>query len=316
MEYINDKLFNLFDLFDRYFDTGETGSHFDTSNVFLRRWNRAFGESRSENEAVDYDYFAATRYSEELKAHIFKVLDFYCLLEVAMIMEVVPDVLPEEISKNVLYFLRHPVVSREMIDYRSSLPLSLLTRLSAHSNTPGLNIYPQEQMMPLFYSYIELTWVMTEDNDVKIFLEDIGKQERGNAFWDTLYSLKELKNNIERVHAEEDWRRTEISGFSKHALAGYFKWLQFLYQFDDLLESCEFFPEIEEAILKHYSYLFIEDRYRAIIDKTKDLASYHVEDIQMNKSPELKPAEYEIEKFVEMTSRIQNKIDKMIGALA
>jgi hypothetical protein len=240
---------NLQDLLSkyRYNQRSEAGylllSDFLNSDVNFRQMLIGFVELDDEEGTLDA--------SEALNA----ILDFLSILYIAILINYVPEELPEDLRAELDKMLI-PQVIDYCLENNRLLPVQFFNKIS--EGTVNENEY-DEDVLPLFIQFLNLVDKATEEEQLVAFLaEDI--DVRTTVVKEVLKSPELLEQVLNQKYDKVFNENTYL------LIEGYFHYLDFLEQLSELLSECEERPEIEQLFMGFLLHIFQKEDF----DKLQD----------------------------------------------
>ncbi|MES2429390.1 MAG: hypothetical protein V4556_00555 [Bacteroidota bacterium] len=179
------------------------------------------------------------------------LIDYYSILEIALLAGYIHNPLSGKIENEAEYILNNDSLKRYFTDYYPILLPQLLLKQILKSGTKQ---YFNKKELPessiLFDRFIMLNHFVKEDPDIDQFLWFLDSGSTSgytiSDFWEVLAD----KNLIEY----------KLGSDNKHplnsALWGFIKYIQFLSDFSDLIKDCSDDPILQSAFWHHQSYWF------------------------------------------------------------
>jgi hypothetical protein len=200
-----------------------------------------------------------------LKKEIDALMRFYGLLEIASIIQYVPDELPEKLKEEILQILDHGAVRTFYMDDH---PLMLVQYLYNRITSPKEreNEYDAEIVFPLFYEFLSINNRLEQDEELQQFLElfiDENLQESLGLILD--FIIQDFKGEKEPQPLGQSPRF--------HDVQGYFKFLDFITSLHNLLVKTEPLQEIHSAFFLYHASLFDrqEKNFNILSNMTSEL---------------------------------------------
>lgn len=174
---------------------------------------------------------------------------FGCL-EIAAVVDLIPDPLPKSTRKEIALALCNPDLRKY---YRAYYPLYLPDMLLARvAGTRKLRKTRGKKATDLCLEFIQLNGILEDDPDVALllwFLDD--GFEQGYSFEDTL-ELVSNPNRLLRALQKSPRRRNP----AEQAAAGLRTFFTFCVAFDDLLQRCSRYEVLQSAMWEYHAYWF------------------------------------------------------------
>jgi hypothetical protein len=259
---------NLDDLIWQYTSRG------DISEVINLLDNGASGKRPDSLTFLLRDHRTRPLYQEEVRLRngFNKLLSFYSIIEIACLIEFVPNPLPEQFQNIALTHLEQEGLKNYYeLYYPLLLPRLLRERLKGNYDlrTP-VNTVGVSQ----FLQFLELSKMLEGSEQVETFLvlldEAAGSPDSVVELMSVLANPERFKERIEHPPGEQD----ELD----KALHGFFSFLTFCCEFEGLIQRCSKFPLLQSAIWHHQAYWFDVNRERVsdvLVSATDCLREWH-----------------------------------------
>jgi hypothetical protein len=228
------------------------------------------------------------------------LLASFNIIEIASLIQFVPDPLPYEYRELALAQLRNEVFKKY---YEHYCPL-LLPRLLRARLEGSLSLHTPEDPLAtnLFIQFLELNQMVEEDDQVEEFLTLVyrspGSSYTVEQMLVVLESPRSFEERIEHPPAQQD----ELD----RALHGLFTFLTFCVEFDSLLGQCLNYPLLQSAMWHYHALWFdmkleeVKNVLTSAIDKVKDWQNYSgVQSVHIESRTESEEAIIETQKAVE-----------------
>lgn len=250
---------NLFQLRDRFANTGaenafdemrlQTREHgrFQLKRLLRHHEEEPISEQKEIDMRDDFDYLLA----------------YYGLVEIAALVELVPDPLPQETQKSAATILSNKYVQRYYAKYYELLlPQMLLARI-AGENT----LKEKEGAIPIFGEFLQIS-AQRNEMAVDTLLWFLDNGYNGTHGWE---STEKILSNPEKT-LEALKTPYEKANDSQRAVSGFGKFINFSVAFHELLERTENFPLLQSAMWHYHGYWFdklgsrLRNRFERVLD--------------------------------------------------
>lgn len=250
---------NLFQLRERFTNTS-------AENAFAEMKLQMRGAGEFELKTLlrhHNDYPITHQFEIDLRDDFDYMLAYYGLIEIAALVELVPDPLPQETLKSASTVLSNKYVQRYYTEhYQLLLPQMLLARIAGETD-----LKEKEGAIPIFGEFLQIGSQLN-DKAVETLLWFLDNGYNGNHGWETTEKiLSDPEKTLEALripYNEADHSQRAVSGFGK--------FLNFSVTFHELLERTENFPLLQSAMWHYHGYWFdklgsrLRNRFERVLD--------------------------------------------------
>lgn len=256
---MNQKEENLFQLRERFASTGAENA-FDE----MRLQARERGKFQLKRLLRHHEQEPVTEQVEvDTRDDFDYMLAYYGLIEIAALIELVPDPLPQETLKSASTVLSNKYVQRYYTDhYKLLLPQMLLARIAGENTLKEKN-----GAIPIFGEFLQIGSQLN-DKAVETLLWFLDNGYNGNHGWETTEKI--LSDPEETLEALKTPYKE--ANDSQRAVSGFGKFMNFAVAFHELLERTENFPYLQSAMWHYHGYWFdklggrLRNRFGSVLD--------------------------------------------------